>query len=546
MYKKINIILFLLLSLLIVITVTVQSFLQHWSGDWDLDFWYIYNASIMSSGIQQEWYDHPATTVLSLYSIFYKIYSLFDHSFIYKISEIMDSSNPNLVLQKLFFVTRIFDSINTIFIVFFTFKISKILSSKDIYAYFLTLTVVASATFLQNLSVLNSEDWAVLFFLISFYYFLKFFIHNNVSFLILSGLFFFFSFFTKISILFLFIFIILLIPIFCEMYSTKSNSSIQKRLEKNFFLLFSSYLIFLLFYFIAHVFVLDKLDPFSKNAGLDVTIILTLNAIYMGFFFIICKFNFLKFKTYFSIFVLFLSGFSMGIIIFLAIDILNIAKLNPKILVHLVKPFYKMLNFAYAPSGMESNMLGPALLGTSMNIINEVLLVLSKIFSNFHFDNFLFLGLCFIFIISTFKDLSKKDTYSFLFKLIIFLGIVFNTLLWNFRWWIEYNILVHILYVILLSVCFKNLPSKIIKFFCIISTIYILIFLHIKKYTYYTKLISPRASVLVDLCNNFGSHQPPDNYFIFKRYSLQFNSDTFSKICNLPKSRFRGYKYFVE
>ena len=30
-----------------------------------------------------------------------------------------------------------------------------------------------------------------------------------------------------------------------------------------------------------------------------------------------------------------------------------------------------------------------------------------------------------------FKDLSKKDTYSFLFKLIIFLGIVFNTLLGN-------------------------------------------------------------------------------------------------------------------
>jgi len=236
----------------------------------------------------------------------------------------------------------------------------------------------------------------------------------------------------------------------------------------------------------------------------------------------------------------------MGIIIFLAIDILNIVKLNPRILVHLVKPFYKMLNFAYAPSGMEANMLGPALLGTSINMIDEVLLVLSKIFSNFHFDNFLFIGLCLIFTISALKDLSNKNIYSFLFKLIIFFGLVFNTLLWNFRWWIEYNILVHILYVILLSVCFKNLPSKIIKSFCIISTIYILIFLPIKKYTYYSKLLSPRPSLLVDLCNNFGIHQPPDNYFIFERYSKQFNSDTFSKICNLPKSRFRGDKYFVE
>mgnify|MGYP006095326795 FL=1 len=296
MYKKINILSFLLLSLLIVTIVTVQSLLQHWSGDWDLDFWYIYNASIMSSGIQQEWYDHPATTVLSLYSIFYKIYSFVDHSFIYKINEIMDANDPNIALQKLFFVTRIFDSINTILIVFFTFKISKILSSKDLYAYFLTLTVVVSATFFQNLSVLNSEDWAVLFFLISFYFFLKFFIYNNITFLLLSGLFFFFSFFTKISVLFLFIFIILLIPIFCEMYLIKSNNSIQKWIEKNFTLLFGSYLVFLLFYFIIHVFVLDKLDPFSRNAGLDVTIILTLNLIYMVFFLIISKFKYIKFK----------------------------------------------------------------------------------------------------------------------------------------------------------------------------------------------------------------------------------------------------------
>mgnify|MGYP001161200347 CR=1 FL=1 len=546
MYKKINILSFLLLSLLIVTTVTVQSLLQHWSGDWDLDFWYIYNASIMSSGIQQEWYDHPATTVLSLYSIFYKIYSLVDHSFIHKINEIMDANDPNIALQKLFFVTRIFDSINTILIVFFTFKISKILSSKDLYAYFLTLTVVVSATFFQNLSVLNSEDWAVLFFLISFYFFLKFFIYNNITFLLLSGLFFFFSFFTKISILFLFIFIILLIPIFCEMYLIKSNSSIQKWIEKNFTLLFGSYLVFLLLYFIIHVFVLDKLDPFSRNAGLDVTIILTLNLIYMVFFLIISKFKYIKFKTYFSIFILFLLGFSTGIIIFLAIDILNIAKLNPKILVHLVKPFYKMLNFAYAPSGMESNMLGPALLGTSIDMFNEALLVLSKILSNFRFDNFLFIGLCLIFTMSVFKDLSNKNTYYFLFKIIIFTSLLFNTLLWNFRWWIEYNILVHILYVILLSVCFKNIPNNIIKFFCIISTIYILIFLPIKNYTYYSKLLSPRPSVLVNLCNNFGSHKPPDNYFIFERYSKQFNSDTFSKICNLPKSRFRGDKYVLE
>ena len=348
MPKRINILLFLIVSLLIVLTVVVQSSFQHWSAQWDLDFWYIYNASLMSSGIQQEWYDHPATTILSLYSIFYKIYSLFDYSFIYKINEIKDASDPNLALQKLYFVTRIFDSINIILIVFFTFKISKILSSKDLYAYFLTLTLITSGHFLNNLSILNPEDWAILFCLISFYYLLNFFIKNNVIFLILSGLFFLFAFLSKINILFLFFFIILLIPLFYEIYSTKSNSSIQTSLEKNFSLFFGGYLIVLLLFSIIQIFVLGKLGPFVKNPGLDAFIIITINFIYMSFFLIISKFDLVKFRSYFSIFILFFSGFFVGLIIFLAIDVLNIAKLNPLILVHLVKPFYKMLNFAYA------------------------------------------------------------------------------------------------------------------------------------------------------------------------------------------------------
>ena len=561
--KKINFLLFLLLSSLIVITVTVQASLQHWSGEWDLDFWFIYNGSLMSSGIQQEWYDHPATTVLSLYSIFYKVYSLVDHSFIYKINEIMDSSDPDLVFQKLFFVTRIFDSINTILLIFFTFKISKILSSKDVYAYFSVLTLLVSTAFLMNISVLNSEDWAILFFVISFYYLLKFFIYNNLTFLFLAGLFFCFSYFCKINTLFLFFFVILLIPIFCEIYSIKSNSSIQKRLEKNFSLLFVSYLVFLLLYFIVNIFVLDKFERFARNAGLDAVIILILNFIIMSFFLIICKFNFLKFKTYFSIFVLFLSGFSFGIIVFLAIDILNIADLNPRIVVHLIKPFYKMLSFAIAPSGMETKMLGTALQGTSIDFINKVLLVMSKVFSNFRFDNFLFIGLCLIFIISAFEDLKIKNAYSFLFKLIIFFSLVFNTLIFNFRWWVEYNIYIHVIYIILLSACFKNLPSKIIKFFCIITTIYILIFLPIKNSSLYLtdgiipgtsglheswkQLLTNRPSQLVNLCNNFGTDKV-ESWFIFERYARQFDARFFSKICNLPKSRFsfNGEIYFLE
>ena len=47
-------------------------------------------------------------------------------SFIYKINEIIESSDPDLLLQKLYFITRIFDSINIILIVFSKLNLSGI------------------------------------------------------------------------------------------------------------------------------------------------------------------------------------------------------------------------------------------------------------------------------------------------------------------------------------------------------------------------------------------------------------------------------------
>ena len=99
MTKKLNIFFLFIVILIILVGVIFQSSLQHWSGQWDLDFWYIYNASLMSSGYQQEWFDHPATTILTFYSLFYKLYSLFDTNFIYQLDLINLSSDPDQILQ---------------------------------------------------------------------------------------------------------------------------------------------------------------------------------------------------------------------------------------------------------------------------------------------------------------------------------------------------------------------------------------------------------------------------------------------------------------
>ena len=152
-------------------------------------------------------------------------------------------------------------------------------------------------------------------------------------------------------------------------------------------------------------------------------------------------------------------------------------------------------------------------------------------------------------------------SYSFLFKLIIFFSLVFNILLFNFRWWLEYNTSVHVLYVILLSVCFKDLSDKIVRSFCIILITYVLIFLPITnsslyladgtipgtRFSSWKSMVSTRPSQLDSLCSNFGTNKV-ESWFIFERYAKQFDAEFFSKICNVPKSRFSvsGDKYFLE
>ena len=521
MSKKINIIFFLIISTLVISIVYIQSSFQHWSAQWDLDFWYIYNASLMSSGIQQEWYDHPATTILSFYSIFYKIYSLVDHSFIYKINEIMSSNDPNTVLQKLYFVTRIFDSINIILIALFTFKISKLLTSKDLYAYLLTSSLIFSLTFMNNLSILNPEDWATLFFLISFYYLLKFYNQNKIIDLILSGIFFSFSFYSKISVIFLFFFTILLIPLFSEIHKIKIKSVVQKIIEKNFLIIFTLYVISLFIYFFIQIYVLGKLDPFIQNKELDAVIILLINLFYMSFFFLISKFNLIKFKEYFSIFIIFFFGFCFGLLIFVLLDIFKIVNINPLVLVHLIKPFYKMLNFV---SGEIPSFT------SSVGFYETIILIIKKTFSEFKFDNFLFISLCIIFIISISNDFRNKRNNYLLLKLIILSSLVFNTLVFNFRYWVEYLIYVHVLHIILLAVCFQNINKKLIDTFCIITLIYILIFLPIKNFSDFERIIMTRESKLDQLCNNPDKNDV-HSIFYFKIYSQQFTEDTYRKIC---------------
>ena len=514
MFKRINILFFVIFSFFLLSTVIIQSYYQHWSGQWDLDFWYIYNASLMASGIEQEWYDHPATTILSIYSIFYQIYGWIDSSFVFNINQIINSPDPNSLLQEHYFVTRIFDSINVIFIVFFIFKICKLIGLKDYQSYVLILTLVLSKTFFNNFSIINPEDWAVLFFLISFYYFLLFFQKQKIIYIVFSGILFCLSFFSKISILFLFLFTIVLIPLLYEIYCFDvKKSRLLKFLKKNFNFVFIFYILFLISYTLIQLLFFSKFDIFEKNVGLDALIIILINFSYLLFFFLIARLNITKFKNYFSILIIFISGFFLNLLFFLFLEILNIVKFNPWVVFHLTNPFNEMIRFA----GIDNS------INFSTNSSFFLISLLENFFSNFKFDNFFSIVLISVFIISTFQDLKSKNYNMLFLKFILFFCFIFNILTFNIRFFIEYVIFAHVLFIILLSFCLKDLKKKYVNLICVIFLIYNFVLLPYKDFESFKDIVVTRENNLNSLCLE-GSE--------FRNYSKKFKDDTYLKICN--------------
>ena len=64
---------------------------QHWTAILDQDLHYIYNSLLISSGIEQEYKDHPAYTTFFILGSIYKFFSIFFDNF--TIQEVAKSKN---------------------------------------------------------------------------------------------------------------------------------------------------------------------------------------------------------------------------------------------------------------------------------------------------------------------------------------------------------------------------------------------------------------------------------------------------------------------
>ena len=160
---------------------------QHWSSMLDQDIKMMYNSLLISSGIEQEYKDHPAyTTFLILGSIF-KICSIFFDNF--TIQEILNSENIDENLQTLFAIGRIVNGIYIFFVSFVLFKILKELNIKKEICILSTLLIIFFQDTYELLFLIRSEVLSILMILLFFYLLIKFIKKNKVKHILSSGFF---------------------------------------------------------------------------------------------------------------------------------------------------------------------------------------------------------------------------------------------------------------------------------------------------------------------------------------------------------------------
>ena len=159
-YKIFIIFLFFYLSLLNLYQLSEQ----HWSSMLDQDIVIIYNSLLISSGIEQEYRDHPAYTTFFLLGGIFKFLSFFFENF--TIEEVLSSGNIDENLQTLFIIGRILNGFYIFFLSYILFKILNELNIKKI----ISITIISLIIFFQDtyelLFLIRSEALSILLVLI--------------------------------------------------------------------------------------------------------------------------------------------------------------------------------------------------------------------------------------------------------------------------------------------------------------------------------------------------------------------------------------------
>ena len=136
----------------------------------------------------------------------------------------MKLENPELILQKLYVISRIANSTIHFVTIIFIYKLLGIFRVEEYYKILTIFFIIFSETFLANFIILRTDIVAVCYFFISAYFLLDFIRNPKFINLFWVSLFMIFSLLAKVQIIFLYMFLFYFF-IFYSSYEKKEEVS---------------------------------------------------------------------------------------------------------------------------------------------------------------------------------------------------------------------------------------------------------------------------------------------------------------------------------
>ena len=496
---KVAVSFFLFIFLIIFGFTYFQIQSHHWSSGKPFDLTSIYNSLLIVSGYYQEFRDLPSFTQFFLHGSIYKLVSFLDTDIPRNIEIYLNSDNKDIVIQKLFIISRYLNSFFYFIFCIYFFKLLNFYKVNKLFIYLSILFLFTIDSIIYGLTRIRPDVLCILFFTLSYYNLQLFFKIKKINLLFLSGLFLFLSLMSKIQAILFFPLILLNIIFNIKEIKNKDLNKFNYRFDLNIKYIFLFFLILYLSYFFLQIYI-NNHPRFVSSNFIDlkiITISAILFTIFINIFYNNSKHKYLTIKILFY----FIISFIASLLLFQFLNLINIIKLSPYILLRLTNPF-SYLTIATTLVNGESNIFS---------------VYFFKLFSlaNINFNIFLFYFFQIIFgfyFIYNFYKLKKINFY----LLCLFLFFNFIILTYNFRYFTLYSIYSFFFFFFITGIFLNYINSKKIKYFMIV-VIFVL--------TSFPKEVSPTKSI----------------FFNFQSFYIDYfkKESKLKLICKTKKLRFK-------
>ncbi len=396
------------ISVLLVLSIIIfflKNPLVNWlEGDFE-NIYFIYNTLLTANSITPDVLDYPGNSSFSINSLYLKIITIFDKTVIINLEDIILSSDPvtnfNIIYRYLKFLQLFYSLIALICF----YKILTYLNLENKIALSLSLLLIISNQYLDNIQRYRFDFESLTFYLVSTFFLLyaTYSKKKNIT-ICISGFFLCMSLFAKIITLPLF----LIIP---ALFYFKKNKSLNFFI-KDIFINKDTIILFFIINFLTII--------YSILYSFNLIYFITNNLIYISFYFFFSEyFKSLNDNGKYKYLLFFIIGILLGLI-FMFSQALNFQKI-----LAVINPY-----FFFQHHSPETNLLSKNIFMTlksmKFDFLQIILLILSVFLIYFKKDINLYLNLFLFSIYFLYKIIlsSKGGMYLHIFPTIVLLIIV--------------------------------------------------------------------------------------------------------------------------